>query len=699
MQRAILTLIAFCGAAASVGAQSVRGVVVDPGGVPVPGVVVQALDTANVVTGRALTDERGQFLLVAGKPGTYTVKTLRIGFKPVASPPIALAAGEERSQRFELAGIPVTLSSVRIDGDAVCARNARDSSAAAFAAWDQVRTALAATQLTTRAGSLTITTITFERDLTPNEHTILRDDYTIRTELVRTPWLERAPALLHARGYVIDDGMGGMIYHVPGLEMLGSDTFLEDHCLRLAKGSDSLRIGIAFEPVPERRDIPEVRGTAWLNRASSELLFFDYRYVNLVAERREANSGGTIEFARLTSREWAIAKWTLRMPILEQVSRSASFGGIAIRLGGVRVMGAALTVARRGADTLWARAGLPMSGTITDSLTGKPVAGALVALAGSPRTVFTDSRGRYTLPGVIPGQYTLEVHTASLDSVKAVHAMPVAFVDTTVDADVKVLNAEYIRTAMAARNAAGFAGTVTDSANRPIAGVEVTITDIARTATTGADGTFRFGDVRSGVHEVFARRVGLGAFKEPVSFLPGHLVQRTIVLSRITELNTVNVTADAGDANLPRSFEEHRELGLGTFFTRDQIAKVETAQLATLLLKVPGLALVNSHGGPAWALSTRAAPELCQLGCVRTYVPSGYEVRMGMKAGCYAQVYLDRTLMNPGAPTEPFDINTVSMTAIQAVEYFPGAASVPLEYNNLNAACGVLVIHTRRAQD
>ncbi|HVZ47947.1 MAG TPA: carboxypeptidase-like regulatory domain-containing protein [Gemmatimonadaceae bacterium] len=679
--------------AATAAAQSVRGVVVDPGGVPVPGVVVQAIDTAGAVTGRALTDQKGAFLLFAGKPGVYVVKTLRIGFRPVVSAPIALAAGEERSQRFELAGIPVTLSSVRIDGDAVCGRRASDSTTAAFAAWDQVRTAFAATQLTTGAQGLTVTTITFERALSPNERVVLHDDYAIRTERVRSAWRETPPAVLHARGYVAEDSLNGVTYDVPGLEMLGSNTFLEDHCLRVARGSDSLRLGIAFEPVADRRDVPEVSGTAWLDRKTSELRTIEYRYVNLPEERREANSGGAIEFARLTSGEWAIARWTLRMPVLEQVAREARLGGVEIRLGEVRVVGAEMTVAMRGADTLWARPGMPMSGVVTDSLSGKPVAGALVALRGDRRTAFTDARGRYTLPGVIPGDYMLEVHTASLDSVKSVHQMPVAFVDTSVSADVKVLNATIIRRAMAARNAGAFAGTVTDSLDHPIPGVEVALADLSRSATTAADGSFRIADVPAGVHQVLARRVGLGAYQGPVSVSPGHVVQRRIVLSKITELAAVNVTAEAGTANLPQSFEDHRRTGLGTFYTRDSIALMEGAPLSTLLGRTPALGMINSRGHAAWVMGSRIPPS---LGGANIYQPEDFEKSMGMKAGCYAQVYLDRTLLNPGSPTQPFDINSIPPTQVEAIEWFPSASSVPLEYNGLNSACGVLVLHSRR---
>lgn len=680
--------------AAPLAAQSVRGVVVDPGGMPVPGVVVQAVDSSDAIAGRALTNERGEFLLVAGKPGTYIVRTLRIGYRPVASAPITLAAGEERSQRFELSGIPVTLSSVTIGGASVCGRNLRDSTQAAFAAWEQVRTALAATQITAGARNLTVTTITYERALHPSERVVLHDDITIRTELARQPWLELTPDLLHRDGYVVEDAMGSVSYHAPGLEMLGSNTFLEDHCLSVDRASDSLRLGVAFEPVADRKGTTEVRGTAWLDRESSELRTLEFRYVNLPPERAQGNSGGRMAFARMSNGAWVIASWNLRMPVLEQVAREAKMGGTMIRLGEIRLVGAELTVVRSGADTLWARSGITMAGVVTDSMTSKPVAGAAVKLAGLPRTVTTDARGRFALPDVIPGEYTLEVRTVSLDSVRAVHQSPIAFIDTTIDVQVKVLSAAVIRRALAARQAAAFAGIVTDSAGAPLADVDVTLPELSRSARTGRDGAFRINDVPAGVHRVVARRPGLGAFDGPVSFLAGHVVQRRIELARVTELGAVTVTAEAPVAGgAPASFEEHRRTGLGQFVTRDLLERFEGGQLATILARTPGLGLVSGRGQAAWLVSTRNPPH---LGGNAMYMPEPFEKMQGMVPACYAQVYLDRVLLNPGVPTEPFNVNSISPDRIAAIEYYPGASSLPAEYSNLNSACGVMVIHTRR---
>ena len=62
--------------------QTILGRTVEQSGnAPVPGVVLVLMDTLGRVVGRALTDDQGEYRLWAG-PGTYRVRTLRIGYRP-----------------------------------------------------------------------------------------------------------------------------------------------------------------------------------------------------------------------------------------------------------------------------------------------------------------------------------------------------------------------------------------------------------------------------------------------------------------------------------------------------------------------------------------------------------------------------------------------------------------------------------------
>jgi hypothetical protein len=66
-----------------------------------------------------------------------------------------------------------------------------------------------------------------------------------------------------------------------------------------------------------------------------------------------------------------------------------------------------------------------------------------------------------------------------------------------------------------------------------------------------------------------------------------------------------------------------------------------------------------------------------------------------MPSACYVKVYLDDVLLNVGRPTPGFDVNTLLTDQIEAIEFYAGAAELPMRYSPLNSVCGVLVIHTR----
>jgi hypothetical protein len=123
------------------------------------------------------------------------------------------------------------------------------------------------------------------------------------------------------------------------------------------------------------------------------------------------------------------------------------------------------------------------------------------------------------------------------------------------------------------------------------------------------------------------------------------------------------------------------------------------------LSTLPGVALISGNTGQQWILSKRMPPTLCKpsnkdcLNGQGIYVPELWESRqLKMPIGCYAQVYLDDLLMNRTRPTEPFDVNTIAIERIEAIEWYSGPSQLPLKYSQLDARCGVLVLWTRRAR-
>lgn len=438
---ALLTLLTLAGRA-----QSVRGIVVDSGDRPVAGVVVLLVDSVYQVSARALSNERGEFRLSASRSGNYRVRTLRIGFRPVISETVVLRAGGEITRRLVLSGLPIALDTVRVVDRNEC-RAFSDSGAATYALWEQVRTALIAADLTAASRTIAATTVAYERALDPGPGRaagrVLRQHSTVSTAYVRQVWRALPPDSLRRVGYVVTDRDNSVVYYAPDLDVMLSSQFIADHCFRLTTDrKQSGVLGIAFEPTPERKSgVAEIRGTMWLDRASSELRRLEFRYVNVTRDQ-EDEAGADLEFVRMRDGAWVISRWNIRMPLIVQVVLPGH--GAETRVSEIRVAGGELALARRGSDTLWRGPRRVLAGTLLDSLSASPLAGARVTVSGTALEATSDGRGLFTIPDVLPGEYTLQVRTPSLDSMNAVHQSVLAFIDAATALEIRVPNGQQV---------------------------------------------------------------------------------------------------------------------------------------------------------------------------------------------------------------------------------------------------------------
>ena len=552
-------------------AQTVRGTVVDAGAIPVPGVVIQLLDSASTVRARALSDERGGFLLIAPNAGTFRVRTLRIGFKPVLSAPLTLSGGQESAQRFEITGLRSGLDTVRVGGSNSCGRASTEAAATANV-WEQIRGALAATELSAEASRVRATRITYERRLDQYGWRILNQSADGQVESLAQPWRAPTPASLHSTGYIAV-GIDSTSYRAPGLDMLGSTTFIDDHCFRLTSGRDKTGIGVAFEPVPERRDKGEIRGTIFVDRATSELRSMEFRYVHRNNPDLADGARGSMEFLRLKNGTWVISRWDIRMPIKE-VRVAGSAARVAYTDGaqttvvttGVRVAGSELALAMAGRDTLWSRPPLVLQGWVGDSATGRDVAGAQVELQGTSVSATTDKNGNFSLRAVLPGDYALVVRTAALDSMGTASETSISVTDGKEPVRVRAPNSRQLVAAICGPQRAatpGIPGIVlgqvvgADEFAAPAAKVNVEWTDRATGATRSADlptdaaGNFRLCGLPVGSPVTI--RAAIDAVRaEPQTFVlaperPVESVRLALnVLATATAVFTGSVVADSG---------------------------------------------------------------------------------------------------------------------------------------------------------
>ena len=395
-------------------AQSVRGTVVERGsGAAVSGAVVQMLDSTGAAVTRTITGPGGAYRLTAPRAGTYGLRVLRIGFQPGVPVIVAVQPGPDAVQPPLVAGASVSLDTVRVAARRECQLRP-EAASATFAVWEQIRTALIAAQVTLDRRLVT-SLVAYERALDSRGERVVRQSTALRAGVAGVPWRSIPVDSLTRIGYVLTEPNGTTTYFAPDLSVLVSERFIAEHCLRLVANDE--RVGIAFEPTRQRRNVPEIEGTLWLDRVSKELRTLDFKYVN-VTRHEEALGGGHVEFARLRDGGWLISRWNIRAPVLE----TRYGGGGALRDGNqvagrvvreVQEEGGLLALARAGSDTLWSNPALFLAGSVTDS-TGRGVAGVRVSLRGTGVPARTDSSGRFRIEGVVPGTYIIEAQTNAL---------------------------------------------------------------------------------------------------------------------------------------------------------------------------------------------------------------------------------------------------------------------------------------------
>lgn len=445
--------------------QHLRGMVTEgAGGRSLPGVVVYLLDTTNRVVGTALSAADGRYLLRAPGPGTYRVRSMRIGYRPVHSQFIHLDLDEQENLDLALAGIAVGLDTVRVVADRQCANLAGSEASTAFLLWEQTRAALQAALLTRRGPGFNATIISYARDVQPVSGTIIEQRASVQRGNA-APWVAITPQEANARGYVRTDAAGTVTYHVPDLEVLLSPEFLEAHCFRVQSTAADSHVELRFVPVRDRNRIPEIAGVLTMDRRTAELRRLMFEYVNIPADQRAAGAGGTIEFARATDGRWLIARWSVRMPVMDVREVAVGSFGIPRRtererfVSRVRIEGGELSFVTANADTIWARPTSSIAGTVLD-LRQRPVQRASVRLEGTRAEAMTDSGGHFRLYSLLPGDYVISVASPVLNAFDAGVRVPLRLGASDTAIALQVPATEHLLTTVCAQPGGAIVGTV-----------------------------------------------------------------------------------------------------------------------------------------------------------------------------------------------------------------------------------------------
>ncbi|MDB4888742.1 MAG: hypothetical protein JWL61_597 [Gemmatimonadetes bacterium] len=422
MLRALLIATILGAATPPLVAQSVLGTVMLPDSTPVVGAIVLAKDNNGSTVGRALTGQRGDFALRMSTEGRVALTVLRIGYRPTVGPFVTVAAGATERVRIVFASGAVTLAEVGVRERETC-RVGADSGMAVARVWEEARKAMLTTQLSVDGVPMFAEWIEYERTLDSTSR-IVRQQKVRASRNPTTHAFRSVPAeVLRDQGFVVAD-TNGTVYYAPDAEALLSDAFVSGHCFQLVKSrsSDANLIGVGFVPTHERRDLREIEGTLWVDRATSELRTLEFRYLNLPDAAEPAHPGGAVEFKRLSDGNWFVSKWSVRMPGLALRDRTSD-GGFRrtimarsmVVLRAVQVSGGEVTRAMRGDSVVYQAGGPAIAVQLVAPDSIASAEGATLLLEGTDYAGRADVSGRIRLSPVLSGRYRASIRTPFMD--------------------------------------------------------------------------------------------------------------------------------------------------------------------------------------------------------------------------------------------------------------------------------------------
>jgi hypothetical protein len=241
---------------------------------------------------------------------------------------------------------------------------------------------------------------------------------------------------------------------------------------------------------------------------------------------------------------------------------------------------------------------------------------------------------------------------------------------------------------MQAQAVAVLRGKVLNDANdKPVPGAEVAIPALRISTTSDSVGSFRLLHIAAGKQIVWVRRVGFAGASTVLTFATNDTVEADFALVQsAATLPEVAVSAPSSGPGKLREFDRRRAAGLGNFLTPDDLAKQANRRLSEVLRAFPGLEIV--HGASGSAESYVSAGRSSQG-------VSGIKASQGVQA-CPVAINIDGGFVYRGNRGEAmFNINSIDVSTLSGVEYYPSAAEIPPEFNGTRAACGLLVLWTK----
>ncbi len=232
-----------------------------------------------------------------------------------------------------------------------------------------------------------------------------------------------------------------------------------------------------------------------------------------------------------------------------------------------------------------------------------------------------------------------------------------------------------------------------DSSGAPLPGIEVLLKQTSFRTRSDTAGRFVLAGLPQGSGVVLFRGIGWRPVRLQVLLTDRDTARADVRMIRdITQLEPIAVNEEP---KRPRgigveAFEERRRMGFGKFIDPVELARIPDRHLSDLLGAIPGISVVAP---PA---CTRSRTADCALSRAQRVAISGRS--FGKR--CFLEVRLDGIVVSEGGDAmrweDAFDLSELNAGQLMGVEVYRSAGEIPAEFNSTRAACGILVIWTKR---
>ena len=233
---------------------------------------------------------------------------------------------------------------------------------------------------------------------------------------------------------------------------------------------------------------------------------------------------------------------------------------------------------------------------------------------------------------------------------------------------------------------------VVDPSDRPIPGARVIVVGSGE-GVSGDSGWVRLPGVAPGRVFVLVTRIGYrptefslevpatGGLEVDVELEPAPVAVQGVTAVARPEVRLLQMGG----------FYRRREAGRGSFLTREEIEKSGAIRASEVFRRIQGVRVVPTSGDNYKLQSVRYGTSLSERSS-RSRTGNPRQEGGGNNFVCDMLVFLD------GMQSHLESIDDVHMQSLEAVEVYRGPSQVPPEYNQMNAACGVVLLWTRSSK-